>query len=121
MSKDSTTENIVGALIVGSIAAVVCAGVWGIIAAVIGYVFGWLAIGVGSIVGVAIKVSGNSNSQFSGVIAAILALLGVVLGNFFCIATALSTVSIEVFGTKYGFLQSLGVMIQEPQLAIAVF
>jgi hypothetical protein len=63
-----------GAMLVGAI-------VWGAISYFTKYQIGWMAIGVGFLVGIAIKFFGKGKSAIFGASGAVLALIGCVLGN----------------------------------------
>jgi len=67
----------------GAIAAVVGALIWGGITYATGYQIGWLAVGVGYLVGYAVRHGGNGIDNSFGIAGAILALLGCVAGNLF--------------------------------------
>lgn len=68
-------------LVGGVIAMLVGAIVWGAITYFTNYQIGWMAIGVGFLVGVAIKFFGRGKTLIFGISAAVLALIGCVLGN----------------------------------------
>jgi hypothetical protein len=68
-------------LIGGSVAMLVGAVVWGAITYFTEYQIGWMAIGVGFLVGIAIKFFGRGKSMIFGLSGAALALLGCILGN----------------------------------------
>jgi hypothetical protein len=68
--------------IVGGLAAtLVSAAVWGAITYFADFQVGLMATGVGLVVGVAVRFFGGTRSVAFGVLAAVLALLGVFLGN----------------------------------------
>lgn len=73
--------NLLMGLIGGAIAMLVSAIVWGVITYFTEYQVGWMAIGVGFLVGVAVKFFGKGKSMIFGISSAGLALLGCVLGN----------------------------------------
>lgn len=78
-------SNIIMGLIGGAVAALVGAGVWATIAYLTGYEIGWIAIGVGALVGIAVRVMGKGDTPAFGVLAALLALAGCVLGRLMAI------------------------------------
>jgi hypothetical protein len=86
-SAQSTIEqiddqpNLLMGLIGGVIAMLVGAIVWGAVTYFTEYQIGWMAIGVGFLVGVAIKFFGRGKSMIFGISGALLALIGCVLGN----------------------------------------
>jgi len=67
----------------GAVAALVGAGLWAVITAATEYQIGFMAIGVGVLVGFAMRYVGKGIDQIFGVIAALLSLLGCALGNLF--------------------------------------
>jgi hypothetical protein len=72
------------AIIAGVAAALVGAVAWAAVTVTTNYQIGFMAIGVGLLVGFAVRL-GNGTGLVFGLIGAILALLGCVLGNFFTI------------------------------------
>lgn len=73
--------NLLMGLIGGVIAMLVGAIVWGAITYFTEYQIGWMAIGVGFLVGVAIKFFGRGKTITFGISGAVLALIGCLLGN----------------------------------------
>ena len=73
--------NLLMGLIGGAIAMLVGALAWGAITYFTEYQIGWMAIGVGFLVGLAIKFFGRGKTMIFGIAGAILALIGCVLGN----------------------------------------
>lgn len=69
----------------GLAAAVVAAGLWALITIVIGVQIGWMAIGVGFLVGWAVRAAGNGAHSVFGVTGALLAAGGCALGNLLAI------------------------------------
>jgi hypothetical protein len=65
----------------GLAAAMIGAIVWAIVTVTTNYQIGWMALGVGALVGFALRI-GNGGKAF-GVLAGLLALFGCVLGNYF--------------------------------------
>jgi hypothetical protein len=68
-------------LVGGVIAMLVSAVIWGAITYFTEYQIGWMAIGVGFLVGIAIRFFGKGKTALFGVSGAVLALIGCVLGN----------------------------------------
>ncbi len=81
-------QNISVALLAGLGAAILGAGVWAMITALTGYKIGFMAVGVGFLVGSAIRRFGKGIDPSFGMVGAALALLGCLLGNLLagCIA-----------------------------------
>jgi len=65
----------------GLIAAIAGAAAWGVVTAYTGNQVGWMAIGVGFMVGFAVRVAGKGIDPAFGVVSAVLSMLGCVLGN----------------------------------------
>ena len=88
-------------LIGGVIAMLVGAVVWGAITYFTEFQIGWMAVGVGFLVGVAVKFFGRGKTLIFGISSAALALIGCVLGNLMfysgVIARQESASFIEVF------------------------
>jgi hypothetical protein len=76
-----TGSNLLLGLIGGGIAMLVSAIVWGAVTYFTEYQIGWIAVGVGFLVGTAVRFFGKGRSAIFGIISAALALLGCVLGN----------------------------------------
>ncbi len=74
-------NSIIKGLLGGLVAAVAAAAVWAAITVITNYQIGFLAIGVGFLVGYAVRVMGKGNTPVFSVMAAGLALLGCALGN----------------------------------------
>lgn len=76
----------------GLIAAVAGAAIWAAISAATRHQIGWAAIGLGFLVGIAVRMGGKGIDKIYGVMGAFLALLGCILGNFL---TVLAITNIE--------------------------
>lgn len=74
-------SNLLMGLIGGGVAMLVGAIAWGAITYFTGYQIGYLAVGIGFLVGIAIRFFGKGKSMIFGISGAVLALLGCVLGN----------------------------------------
>ncbi|HSL30830.1 MAG TPA: hypothetical protein VK900_16635 [Anaerolineales bacterium] len=68
-------------LVGGTVAMLVGAIAWGAITYFTEYQIGWMAIGVGFLVGLGIKFFGRGKTVMFGIAGAVLALIGCVLGN----------------------------------------
>ncbi|HEX8312044.1 MAG TPA: hypothetical protein VF614_12045 [Chthoniobacteraceae bacterium] len=93
-------QNLPMAVLAGVTAAVVGGGLWAAITLMTNYQIGWMAVGVGFLVGYAVRMAGKGVTPIYGVIGAVCALLGCLLGNFFTatelIAQHLSVSEMEV-------------------------
>lgn len=78
-------QNLIGGITAGAIASLVGAILWAVITVFTGYQIGYAAIGVGALVGFAIRVVGKGIDPIFGYFGAGLAFLGVLLGNVFSV------------------------------------
>ena len=83
-------QNLVVGSMAGLVAAVSSAAVWAGVTVVTEYQIGWLAVGVGFLVGIAMRTMGKGIDQVFGVVGAMIALFGCVLGNVLTIAWYIS-------------------------------
>ncbi len=77
----SSSGKIANAIVGGMVAAIVGAILWAAVTVATGFQIGYMAIGVGFLVGYAMRFFGGGGNQIYGVAGAILALLGSALGN----------------------------------------
>ncbi len=75
-------QNFPLAVFAGVVAALVGAGIWAGVTIVTGYQIGYMAIGVGFLVAIAIRVAGKGLTSKFQILGALLALAGCLLGNF---------------------------------------
>jgi hypothetical protein len=75
-------QSLVGGVLAGLAAAVAGAALWAVITVATGYQIGWMAVGVGFLVGFAVRRAGKGLDKSFGVAGALLALVGCLLGNF---------------------------------------
>ncbi len=80
-------QSLVSGTLAGVAAAVVGAGLWAVITAVTSFQIGWMAVGVGFLVGVAVRKFGRGIDKPFGIAGAAISLLGCMAGNLlaFCI------------------------------------
>lgn len=90
MAEKVNTENLLFGIIAGVIAAVIGAIIWACISAWTEYQIGWMAIGVGALVGFAVRFLGKGSSLKFGIIGAILSLFGCLMGNLLAVCIAAS-------------------------------
>jgi hypothetical protein len=102
-------------LIGGTVAMLVGAIIWGVISYVTEYQIGWMAIGIGFLVGIAVKFFGKGKSMMFGISSALLALIGCVLGNLIFYSGIIAREE------SAAFLQVLFVLLSKPAAAIEVF
>lgn len=91
-------QNMPMGFLVGTLAAVGGAVVWAAITVVTGWQIGWMAVGIGFVVGHAVRVFGKGIDTSFRFLGALLALVGCLLGNFFTVVGYLSqTLEISPF------------------------
>lgn len=78
-------QNLVAGVLAGLVASLAGAGVWAVVTVVTGYQIGWMAVGVGFVVGVAIRTAGKGIDGVFGIVGAGLALLGCAVGNLLAV------------------------------------
>jgi len=74
-------QNLPMAILAGVVAALIGAILWAVISAATNYQIGFMAIGVGLLVGVAVLHFGKGITPLYGVVGAVCALFGCLLGN----------------------------------------
>ena len=74
-------QNLSFGIVGGIVAAAIGAAIWAIITAVTNYQIGWMAVGVGFLVGYAVRISGKGIDKTFGVVGAVLSILGCFAGN----------------------------------------
>jgi hypothetical protein len=75
------SPNLAKGIAAGLGAAVLGAVLWAAITAVTGYQIGFVAVGIGFLVGYAVKVFGKGDEVIFGIMGALLAFFGCLLGN----------------------------------------
>lgn len=83
-------QNLLFGIVGGVVAAAIGATIWAIITAAINYQIGWMAIGVGLLVGFAVRICGKGIDIKFGVFGAILSFLGCLSGNLLAVCIAIS-------------------------------
>jgi hypothetical protein len=82
-------NNLPAALLAGSVAAAVGAVAWSVIAVMTGLRIGWVAVGIGFLVGYAVRVFGKGSEPMFQVLGAVLSLLGCLAGNLLMVCVFL--------------------------------
>jgi hypothetical protein len=90
MKQVKESQSLPLALIAGFGAAVVGAALWAAITIITDYQIGWMAVGVGFLVGFAVRYLGKGVDKVFGFIGAGFALFGCLLGNFLAAAVIIS-------------------------------
>lgn len=76
-------QNFNFAIIAGLIASIIGALIWAVVTVSTGYQIGFMALGVGALVGIAVRVAGKGIEAKYGIIGGFFALLGCLMGNLF--------------------------------------
>lgn len=76
-------NNLLLAILGGLVAALIGAAIWAVVTVSTGYQIGWMAVGIGFLVGYAVRYLGRGSSPAFGVVGAVLAVLGCAVGNLF--------------------------------------
>jgi hypothetical protein len=79
-------QNLPLGVLAGAVASLVGAALWAGITVATGYQIGFMAIGVGFLVGFAVRVAGKGISAPFGVLGAALALVGCLVGNLLAVS-----------------------------------
>ena len=95
-------QNLPMAVIAGFISSIIGAAIWAAVTVATEYQIGWMAIGVGLLVGFSVRFLGKGINTIFGYIGASFALFGCLLGNFLSVLGFISIQEginyFEVFG-----------------------
>jgi len=83
-------QNLAFGIAAGAGAALVGAVIWAVVTAVTNYQIGWMAVGVGFLVGYAVRSAGNGTDSSFGIAGAALSFLGCFVGNFLTVVIVVS-------------------------------
>lgn len=83
-------QSLLSGSLAGVAAALVGAGLWGVITAVTKYQIGWMAIGVGFLVGMAVRTFGKGIDKTFGIAGAAISVLGCAAGNLLAVCIMIS-------------------------------
>lgn len=90
MHRLSLEQHLIKGILSGLAAAVAGAVVWAVVTVVTGYQIGYMAVAISFAVGYVMRTMGRGVDKVFGVMGALLALLGCVLGNFLGICGSLA-------------------------------
>ena len=91
-SKIFSTGNPIAWLIAGAIGGAIGAAIWAGVAAATNYEIGWIAWGIGALVGIGVRVgTGDNPSALSGVVAAVIAIASVGAGKYFAVSMVIDS------------------------------
>ncbi len=107
MSQTKPKQKIPLAIIVGLVASIVAASLWAAATFVTGYQLVFMPIGIGLIVGYAVRLLGKGNNVLFGVIGAVFTLAGCFLGHFLSMSAAAAAArNTSVFAILFAVLGS---------------
>ena len=92
-------ENILFGTLAGIIAAIAGALLWMGITVVTGYHVGYVALGVGALVGLTVRLVGNGRSLIFGIVGAVLTLAGCLGGEVLTVVQLASTAQHDFYST----------------------
>ena len=90
VSELEDNQSIQMGMLGGITGAVIGAAAWAGITVATGYQIGWMAVGVGFLVGYGVRIMGKGISKQFGIVGAILALVGCLAGNLFSVVAEVS-------------------------------
>ena len=85
MEKFRSEQNLLGGVSAGLVGALAGAVIWAVITVFAKYQIGFMAVGVGFLVGIAVRTFGKGIDKIFGLAGAAMALLGCLLGNLFTV------------------------------------
>ena len=83
-------QNLLGAILAGAAGAAAGAGLWAGVTLATGYQIGWMAVGIGFLVGFAVRGVGKGIDRVFGFLGAGLALLGCAAGNLLAVCAMIA-------------------------------
>ncbi len=90
MQRMRDEQNLGAGILAGLVAAVLGGVIWAVTVVATGYQIGWMAVGVGFLVGYAVRAAGKGIDQSFGLAGAALALFGCLLGNLLIVCYFIS-------------------------------
>ncbi len=99
MGAKGGEEHLIAAIFAGILAAAIGAGLWMGVAVMTNWRAGFVALAVGALVGLAVRVAGNGQNMFFGIVGAVLTLAGCLGGEILTVAQVASTAEHDFFYT----------------------
>ena len=97
----------------GAIAGAIGATIWAAVTIATGFQIGWLAVGIGFLVGAAVRGVGRGTTSAFGIVGAVLALVSVAAGNFLSVLGLFAgelEISYFEMATRFDYSQSFAIM-----------
>lgn len=99
-----TPNSLPVAIVAGVVAAIVGALVWALIAIVTDYEIGYMAIGIGALVALAIEFATKKKKGFPlQIVGIICSVLGIILGKYFSFAYIVKDIAQKEYGSQLDF------------------
>jgi hypothetical protein len=114
MNDIKSKQNLPMAIVGGLAASIVAATIWALITYATGYQIGFMAIGVGILVGFAVNFFGKGVTTSFGIVGALFALLGCIFGNL--LTAVIAAYSLE----GVSFLQIVMTFLTSPGIALEI-
>ena len=95
----SRGENLLLGILAGIVAALVGAGIWMGITIATGMHVGYVALGVGALVGLAVRLAGNGRSMIFGIVGALLTLAGCLGGEILTVVQLATSAEHDFYDT----------------------
>jgi hypothetical protein len=90
MQQLKNSQNLPLGMLGGLGAAIISAVIWAAITVITGYQIGWMAIGVGFLVGLAVRTFGKGIDRIFGIVGAAWSLFGCLAGNLLTITAVIA-------------------------------
>lgn len=110
-------QNLTMGAVTGAAGALIGASLWALITVVTKFQIGWMAVGIGFLVGIAIRTFGRGIDKVFGYVGAVLALLGCGVGNLLAVS---GTIAAEQNMGFFEVLSRLNLQIVQ-ELMVATF
>ncbi len=91
MERLRSEQNLARGALFGAAGAAAGAALWALVTVLTKYQIGWMAVGVGFLVGLGLRVGGRGLDRIFGMMGAGLALLGCLVGNVLAVAASVAT------------------------------
>ncbi|MDX1388960.1 MAG: hypothetical protein R3344_07200 [Acidobacteriota bacterium] len=83
-------QHLAAGVVAGSVAGLIGAALWAVLRVAMDRQIGWMAVGIGLLVGFAVRLTGKGIDRIFGVAGAVIALLGCLVGNFLAISGSIA-------------------------------
>ncbi len=105
-------QNLPMAVIAGAAAAIIGGAIWAVVTVTTNFQIGWMAVGVGFLVGYGVRYFGKGVTNTYGIIGASFALAGCLIGNLFTVC------GFAAAGQSVPYMQVLTAVLHNPFMAV---